>query len=80
MKMAGYSVGDRVEVWWQEESFEAKVVYVHSSDKADVVYAIDGTVGVYLTPEEHGLKLLGDEEKEGGEGRGKCAWWMAARA
>ena len=62
MKMAGYSVGDRVEVRWQEESFEAKVVYVHSSDKVDVMYAIDGTVGVHLSTEKHGLKK-------------KKAWW-----
>ena len=61
--MAGYSIGDRVEVRWQATSFAAKVIHVHSPSTVDVVYDIDGSVGICLTPNEHGLKLLGAEEK-----------------
>ena len=54
------------------ELFNAKVIHVHSSDTVDVIYDIDSTVRVYLTPKEHGLKLLADEEKkEGGEEDGE---------
>ena len=60
---ADYSIGDRVEVRWQAKPFAANVVHVHTPGKVDVVYDIDGSVGIFLTPGEHGLKLLGDEEK-----------------
>ena len=40
--MAGYSIGDRVEVRWQAELFDAAVVHVQSPGKVDVVYDIDG--------------------------------------
>lgn len=64
--MADYSVGDRVEVKWQAKAFAAKVIHVHAPGKVDVAYGIDGSVGIFLTAKEHGLKLLGDEEKKGG--------------
>ena len=77
--MAGYSIGDRVEVRWQAELFDAAVIHVHSPGSVDVEYDIDGSVGVFLTAEEHGLKLLGDEEmKGGGERRRRYAQWMGA--
>ena len=59
-EMADYSIGDRVEVRWQTGLFDAAVIHVHSPGKVDVVYDIDGSVGIFLTAEEHGLKLLGD--------------------
>ena len=61
LNMADYSIGDRVEVRWEAELFDAAVVHVHSPGKVDVVYDIDGSVGIFLTAKEHGLKLLGDE-------------------
>ena len=65
--MAGYSIGDRVEVRWQAELFDAAVIKVNPSGSVDVTYDIDGSGGIFLTAEEHGLKLLGDEEKKGEE-------------
>ena len=56
--MADYSIGDRVEVRWGEELFDAAVIHVHSPGKVDVVYDIDGSVGIFLTAKDHGLKLL----------------------
>ena len=52
--LAGYSIGDRVEVRWQAELFDAAVIHVHSPGKVDVVYDTDGSMGT-----------LGDEEKKG---------------
>ena len=69
--MAGYSVGDRVEVKWEAELFDATVIKVNPSGSVDVKYDIDGSGGIFLTAEEHGLKLLGDEEKKGGGGKKK---------
>ena len=57
--MANYSIGDRVEVRRQAKLFHAKVLHVHPSGSVDVAYDVDGSVGVFLTVEEHGLKLLG---------------------
>lgn len=74
--MADYSIGDRVEVRWQVELFDAAVIKVHPSGKVGVVYDIDGSKGLFfLTAKGHRLKLLGDEEKKGGEGGGRrrCA-------
>ena len=56
--MSLYSIGDRVEVRWKVALFEASVIRVHSAGKVDVVYDIDGSVGI-LTAEEHGLKVVG---------------------
>ena len=56
--MADCSIGDRVQVRWQDHSFDGVVIHVHASGKADVVYDIDGSVGVFLTAKEHGLKVL----------------------
>ena len=67
--MADYSIGDRVEVRWQAELFDAAVTEVHPSGKVDVRYDIDGSAGIFLTAKKYGLKLLGDEEKKGEEGR-----------
>ena len=53
-EMADYSIGDRVEVKWQAELFDAAVIHVHSPGKVDVVYDTDGSMGT-----------LGDEEKKG---------------
>ena len=78
--MADCSIGDRVEVRWEAEAFDATVIHVHSAGKVDVVYDVDGSVGIFLTVEEHGLKLLGDAEKKGGGGRRrKCARLVVAR-
>ena len=68
--MAGHSIGDRVEVRWQAGLFAAKVFRMHSAGSVDAVYDIDGSTGVFLTVKEHGLKVLGDQEKKG-EGKGK---------
>ena len=57
--MSGYKIGDRVEVLWQGELFAAAIIYIHEVEGAcDAAYEIDDSVGVFLTPEEHGLKLL----------------------
>ena len=66
--MAGYSVGDRVEVLWQGELFAAEVIRTPSPDTVDVVYEIDGTVGEDLTAEGHGLRLLPDRNSDDGDG------------
>ena len=71
--MAGYSIGDRVEVLWLKALYTAKVIKLHSSGKMDVVYEMNNTVGVFLTAKEHGLKLLPEKEegKVVGGGGGK---------
>ena len=69
--MADYSIGDRVEVKWQAELFDAAVTKVRLSGKVDVKYDIDGSAGIFLTAKDHGLKLLGNEEKNGGGGKKK---------
>ena len=61
-----YSVGDRVEVRWKTKPCRATVIHVHSAEIVNVVYDIDSSVGVFLTAKEHGLKLVGDEERGGG--------------
>ena len=48
--------------------FDAAVVKVNMSGSVDVKYDIDGSGGIFLTVEQHGLKLLGDEEKKEGGG------------
>jgi len=70
---ADYSIGDRVEVKWHHELFDATVVKVNPSGSVDVKYDIDGSGGIFLTAEEHGLKLLGDEEKKGGGKKKVCS-------
>ena len=49
------------------------MLHVHPSGSVDVAYDVDGSVGVFLTVEEHGLKLLGDEEKKEEGKKKKCA-------
>ena len=56
--MAGYSVGDRVEVLREDEPFDAEVIQLHVSDTVDVPYDINDSVGVHLTAKDHGLKLV----------------------
>lgn len=63
--------GDRVEVRWQAGLFDAAVTKVHASGSVDVKYDSDGSAGISLTAEAHGLTLLGDEEKKGGGGKKK---------
>ena len=79
--MAGYSIGDRVEVQWMAELFAAKVIRVHSSGKVDVVYDIDGSMGTFLTVEEHEFELLGEEETkgEGGKKKVRGEWLLEHR-
>ena len=72
--MADYSIGDRVEVRWEAELFDAAVIEVHPSGKVDVVYDIDGSVGLFLTAKEHGLKF-GGGGKEGGEKEESVLSW-----
>ena len=55
-----------VAVQWKANLFDAKVLHVPPAGEMDVVYDIAGSVGVFLTMEEHGLKLLEIEETEGG--------------
>ena len=62
--MADYSIGDKVEVMWKAELFDAEVIHVHPSGMVDVMYDIDGNKGFYLTVKEHGLKLLPDENEK----------------
>ena len=56
--MAHHSIGDRVEVRWKAGLFAAKVAHVHPTGQVDAVYDIDGSVGICLTVEQHGLRLL----------------------
>ena len=64
---ADYSIGDRVEVKWQSELFDAAVIKVNPSGSVDVTYDIDGSGGIFLTAEEHGLSgwLLQQSQCEG---------------
>ena len=63
--MSGYTIGDRVEVQWQGELFAATVIRIHEAEGAcDAAYEIDGSVGVFLNAEEHGLKVLPDRPEE----------------
>ena len=58
--MADYSIGDRVEVGWEAELFDATVIKVNPSGSVDVTYDIDGSGGIFLTAKEHGLiKVVG---------------------
>lgn len=56
--MAGYSVGDRVKVLWNDGPYNATVVKVYSHGAVDVTHDLNDSVGVFLTAKEHGLKLL----------------------
>ena len=47
---------------WKADPFAAEVIHVHSGGKVDVVYDIDGSVGIFLTANEHGLKVMGAED------------------
>ena len=63
--MSGYTIGDRVEVQWQGELFAATVIRIHEAEGAcDAAYEIDGSVGMFLNAEEHGLKVLPDRPEK----------------
>ena len=50
-----------MEVLWEGTLYAANIIYVDAdAGWCDAVYEIDGFVGIYLTAEEHGLKLLPD--------------------
>ena len=40
----------------ESEPFAAKVIHVHAGGEMDVLYGIAGSVGIFLTAKEHGLK------------------------
>ena len=71
--MAGYSVGDRVEVLWNDGPYDATVIKVYSGGAVDVTHDANNSLGVFLTADEHGLKLLPVEKREKKEGEG--GWW-----
>ena len=59
-------------VRWKDAVFDAAVIHVHAEGKVDVVYDVDGTVGIFLTAAEHGLnKLVAKEKPRGGGGKKK---------
>ena len=61
--MSGYSIGDRVDVRWNDVLYPGNVIKLHSAGEVDVVYEINNTVGVFLTAKEHGLKLVPEKVK-----------------
>ena len=44
-----YSVGDRVQVLWEDAVYHAAVITVHGNGAVDVVYTISGSIGLSLT-------------------------------
>ena len=57
---------------WKDAVFDAAVIHVHTEGTVDVVYDVDGTVGIFLTAAEHGLNKLPEKEKpRGGGGKKK---------
>lgn len=40
----------------EKESFAAKVLTVHGTEKVHVVYDVDSSVGIFLSAAVHGLK------------------------
>ena len=67
MAEGDFAVGDRVGVRWKDAVYDAAVIHVHAEGKVDVMYDVDGTVGVFLAAAEHGLNKL----PEGGEKKKK---------
>ena len=63
-----FKIGDRVEVLWEGEHFDARVTAVHSNGKVDVLYGADNSVGVWLSEEEHELTPLSDGNADTAEG------------
>ena len=49
-----YSIGDRVEVLWEQKLYTAEVRAVYNSGKVDVVYDIDAAVGYLLSMKRGG--------------------------
>ena len=62
--MAGYSIGDRVEVLWNDGPYDATVIKVYSGGAVDVTHDANKSLGVFLTAKEHGLKLLPEKQKQ----------------
>ena len=59
-------------VRWKDALYDAAVIHVHAEGNVDVVYDVDGTVGIFLTAAEHGLnKLPAKEKPRSGDGGGK---------
>eukprot|EP00729_Bicosta_minor_P027795 gene27795-biopygen8745 len=65
-----YSIGDRVEVLWEQRLYTAEVRAVYNSGKVDVVYDADNSVGYLLSEEEHGLNKMWMPKKKGKGGGG----------
>eukprot|EP00729_Bicosta_minor_P011680 gene11680-biopygen2360 len=68
-----YSIGDRVEVLWEQKLHTAEVRAVYNSGKVDVVYDADGSAGYLLSVAEHGLNKMWMPKKKGKGGVGKNA-------
>ena len=75
-----YSIGDRVEVLWEQKLYTAEVRAVYTNGKVDVVYDADASVGYLLSVAEHGLNKLWMPKKKGkGGGRmQRFARWLDA--
>ena len=67
-----------VAVQWKANLFDAKVLHVPPAGEMDVVYDIAGSVGVFLTMEEHGLKLFWRLRKRREEERRRNVQWVGA--
>eukprot|EP00729_Bicosta_minor_P013379 gene13379-biopygen22057 len=65
-----YSIGDRVEVLWEQKLYTVEVLAVHNTGKVDVVYDADANVGSLLSVAEHGLNKMWMPEKKGKGGAG----------
>ena len=74
-----YSVGDRVEVLWEQKLYTAVVSAVYTNGKVDVVYDADNSVGYLLSEAEHGLNKMWMPKKKGkGGGMQRVARLMGA--
>eukprot|EP00729_Bicosta_minor_P010099 gene10099-biopygen26013 len=60
-----YSVGDRVEVLWEQKLYTAEVRAVYTNGKVDVVYDADASAGYLLSEAEHGLNKMWMPKKKG---------------
>lgn len=68
-----YSIGDRVEVLWEQKLYTAEVRAVYTNGKVDVVYDADASVGYLLSVAEHGLNKMWMPKKKGKGGGGENA-------
>eukprot|EP00729_Bicosta_minor_P005790 gene5790-biopygen169 len=65
-----YSVGDRVEVLFEQKLYTAEVRAVYTNGKVDVVYDADASAGYLLSEAEHGLNKMWMPKKKGKGGGG----------